>query len=108
MPLLADTRAALRRSEGANAKVETLVKTAESLTGTVDSASRLAYRVLSNPLVKIVAFFSGTRRAAARLREITDPSAGAPGRFARARRAAAADSARATKASRRSKRSNPG
>lgn len=85
LPMLDDARVALRKSENANAKVETLVKTAESLTGTVDSASRLAYRLLSNPLVKLLAFFSGTRRAVSRLREITEPTKAKKGRFARAR-----------------------
>lgn len=87
LPLLADTRAALRKAEGANAKVDNLVRTAESLTGTVDSATRLAHRVLTNPFVKVVAFFSGTRRAAQRLKEVTDLEGPAGGRMTRARRA---------------------
>ena len=42
--------------------------TAESVTGTVDSASRLAYIAMSNPVIKGVAFASGTAKAARRLR----------------------------------------
>ena len=104
LPMLDDARVALRKSENANAKVETLVKTAESLTGTVDSASRLAYRLLSNPLVKLLAFFSGTRRALSRLREITEPAKAKKGRFARARE----DAQRQAKLSSDGRRSKPG
>jgi len=45
-----------------------LVTTAESVTGTVDSASRLAYIAMANPVIKGVAFASGTAKAARRLR----------------------------------------
>ena len=86
LPLLADTRAALRRAEGDNSKVDALLLTAQSITGTVDSASKLAYGVLANPVVKVLALLSGTRRAAGRLREVTDPSGPAVGRIGRARR----------------------
>jgi hypothetical protein len=42
--------------------------TAESISGTVDSASRLAYLALSNPVIKALAFGAGTARAARRFR----------------------------------------
>jgi uncharacterized protein YoxC len=48
-------------------RVDALVSTAESVTGTVDSASKLAYRTLSNPVVKAVALGAGTKRAIQRL-----------------------------------------
>ncbi len=48
-------------------RVDALVSTAESLTGTVDNASKLAYRTLSNPVVKAVALGAGTKRAIQRL-----------------------------------------
>jgi len=41
---------------------------AESIGGTVDSASRLAYLAFSNPLIKAVALGTGTSRAVRRLR----------------------------------------
>jgi hypothetical protein len=44
-------------------RVDALVSTAESLTGAVDNASKLAYRTLSNPVVKAVALGAGTKRA---------------------------------------------
>lgn len=73
LPLLADTRSALRKADGANRKTDALLDVATSLTGTADSASRLAYKVVSNPLVKVLAFFTGTRRAAKRLADVTAP-----------------------------------
>ena len=80
LPLLADTRSALRKADGANRKTDALLDVATSLTSTADSASRLAYKVVSNPLVKVLAFFTGTRRAAKRLADAT-----APGRRDRSR-----------------------
>jgi hypothetical protein len=56
---------------GANAEIERLggvITTAESIGGTVDSVSRLAYLAFSNPVIKTMAFASGTSRAASRLR----------------------------------------
>ena len=81
LPLLADTRSALRKADGANRKTDALLDVATSLTSTADSASRLAYKVVSNPLVKVLAFFTGTHRAAKRLADAT-----APGRRDRSRR----------------------
>jgi hypothetical protein len=52
-------------------RADGLLDTAESVTATVDSASRLAYHTLSNPIVKVLAFGSGTRKAARRLRRAT-------------------------------------
>ena len=49
-------------------RVDTLLGTAESIGSTVDSASRLAYLALSNPIIKALAFASGTGRATRRLR----------------------------------------
>jgi hypothetical protein len=49
-------------------RLDHLVTTAESVTGTVDSASRLAYIAMANPVIKGVAFASGTAKAARRLR----------------------------------------
>lgn len=57
----------------ANAEIERLggvLETAESIGGTVDSASRLAYLAFSNPVIKAMAVASGTSRAARRFRRI--------------------------------------
>ncbi len=45
-------------------RVDDLLGTAESIGGTVDSASRLAYLAFSNPVIKGLAVASGTGRAA--------------------------------------------
>ena len=68
VPLLTDVHSAVRQANGDPVKVESLLETAESVTGTVDSASRLAYAVVSNPLIKVLAFASGSSRALRRLR----------------------------------------
>lgn len=68
VPLLTDARAAVRQTNGDLVRMESLLETAESVTGTVDSASRLAYAVVSNPLVKVLAFASGSTKAMRRLR----------------------------------------
>ena len=49
-------------------RVDGILGTAESISGTVDSASRLAYLAFSNPVIKVLAFATGTGRAARRLR----------------------------------------
>jgi hypothetical protein len=72
VPVLDDLRDTVR---GANIELERfdrLVTTAESVTGTVDSASRLAYLAMANPVIKGVAFASGTAKAARRLRRRED------------------------------------
>src|SRR5213078_1275316 len=55
----------------ANAELERLdglIESASSVTATVDSASYLAYLVFSNPVIKAIAFGTGTARAAKSLR----------------------------------------
>jgi uncharacterized protein YoxC len=49
-------------------RVDGLLGAAESISSTVDSASRLAYETFSNPVIKVLAFGTGTRRAARRFR----------------------------------------
>jgi hypothetical protein len=49
-------------------RVDNLLGTAESISTTVDSASRLAYLTFSNPVIKMLAFGTGTARAARRFR----------------------------------------
>ena len=59
----------------ANVEIERLggvMGTAESIGGTVDAASRLAYLAFSNPLIKAMALATGTSRAARRFRRGQD------------------------------------
>ena len=45
-------------------RIDRMVGTAETISGTVDAASRLAYTAVSNPMIKGLAAASGTGRAA--------------------------------------------
>ena len=53
-------------------RVDGLLGTAESISGTVDSASRLLYLAFSNPVIKAMALASGTGRAARSFRRNRD------------------------------------
>ena len=75
LPLLADTRAALREASGVNRKADALLESAASLTGTADAASKLAYKAVTNPVVKVMAWATGSRRALARLAKSPEPKA---------------------------------
>jgi len=66
--LLAEMRDTVGQATSELQRVDGLLDTAESISGTVDSASRLAYLALSNPLIKLMAFGTGTARAARRFR----------------------------------------
>ena len=68
VPILADMRAAVEMANAELARVDEIMDRAESIGGTVDSASRLAYLAFSNPIIKAVALGSGTSRAVRRLR----------------------------------------
>jgi hypothetical protein len=68
VPLLTDVHTAVRQANGDLIHVEGLLETAESISGTMDSASRLALAAFSSPMVKIAALAAGTSRAFRRLR----------------------------------------
>lgn len=68
VPLLADVHTAVRQANADLERVDTLLGTAESISTTVDSASRLAYLAFSNPVIKVLSLAAGTSRAARRLR----------------------------------------
>lgn len=73
VPVMAELGETVR---SANVELERLggvLGTAESIGGTVDSASRLAYLAFSNPLIKTMALASGTSRAARRFRRGREP-----------------------------------
>lgn len=58
----------IARARGELDRVDDLVGSAEALTETVGSASRVAHAVLAVPLIKVLAFGAGTARAGRRLR----------------------------------------
>lgn len=68
LSLLADMRSSLGLANAELDRVDGLLGTAQSISATADSASRLAYVTLSNPIIKVLAFGTGTARAAKRLR----------------------------------------
>ena len=68
VPVMADLGDAVRSANAELERLDDVLGTAESIGGTVDSASRLAYLAFSNPVIKAIALASGTGRAARRFR----------------------------------------
>jgi hypothetical protein len=68
LPLVADLRSTVVRATDDLERVDGLIVRAESISATVDSASRLAYLAFSNPVIKALAFGTGTARAVRRFR----------------------------------------
>lgn len=68
IPVVVELRDTVRQATNDLERVDGLLDTAESISGTVDSASRLAYLAFSNPVIKAMAFAAGTSRAARRMR----------------------------------------
>ena|SRR5579871_5508815 len=67
-PILAELRDAVAQANAELDRADGVLVTTEHIQNTVDSASRLAYAAFSNPVIKTVAFTSGTSRAWRRLR----------------------------------------
>lgn len=63
LPLISDMHAAIKQANSDLIKVDTLLDTAESISTTMDSASRLAYTAVANPVVKTLAAGTGMARA---------------------------------------------
>ena len=74
VPLLLQMRGIAERTEAELVRMDGLLETAASVSSTVESASHLAYLAFSNPIIKILAFGSGTGRAVSRLRRRRDRS----------------------------------
>lgn len=68
VPLVSDLRTTVSQANVELERVDTVLQTAESISGTLDAASRLAYLAFSNPVIKAVAAGAGAARAARRLR----------------------------------------
>jgi len=67
--MIAEMRGAVRDASYEVERVDALLTTAESVGDNLDSASRLVRRTVQNPVVKVMAFSTGTRRAVARMRK---------------------------------------
>lgn len=71
-PVVAGLRLTVEQAEADLQRVEGILDSAERITTTVDTASRLTYRALSPPLIKTMSVVAGVRRAGRRLRGRTD------------------------------------
>lgn len=67
VPLLEELRDAVREAGAEVERVDELLDAAESISATVDSASRLGYLAFRAPLIRFVAFFKGVGRFLRRL-----------------------------------------
>ncbi len=59
VPLVHDARVVVDQAATEMLRVGDVLDSAEAVSSTVDSASRLAYRAFSNPVVKILAYSTG-------------------------------------------------
>ncbi|HMC40956.1 MAG TPA: hypothetical protein VKI19_14925 [Acidimicrobiales bacterium] len=67
--VIGDAEATIARARGELDRVDDLVGSAEAITHTVGSASRVAHAALFSPLIKLLAFGAGTARAGRRFRD---------------------------------------
>ena len=67
VPLISDIHTAVRQANGDLVQVEAILERTESIKGTVDSASRLAYAAFATPVIKLAAITAGLGQAARRL-----------------------------------------
>lgn len=68
--VIGDAEETIARARGELDRVDDLIGSAEALTETVGSASRVAHAVLAVPLIKVMAFGAGTARAGRRFRRV--------------------------------------
>src|SRR3546814_12808404 len=76
VPVMTELGATVRTANVELDRLHGVLGRAESIGGTVDSASRLAYTAFSNPALKAIALASGTSRAATPLRQPRSGSRG--------------------------------
>jgi predicted PurR-regulated permease PerM len=67
VPLLDELRATVQDAGAEVGRVDDLLDAAESISSTVDSATRLSYLAFRAPLLRFVAFFKGVGRFVGRL-----------------------------------------
>jgi hypothetical protein len=63
LPLIADMHASIQETSTDLARVDTLLDTADSISATMDTAARIAYNTVSNPVVKAISAGTGIARA---------------------------------------------
>ena len=69
VPVLEQLQVTVARANGDLERLDGLLDTAQSVTATVDSASRLAFVIIGNPLIRGLAAAAGVARAARVLRK---------------------------------------
>jgi len=67
VPLVRDARVVVDQAATEMVRVGDVLESTEAVSATVDSASRLAYRALANPVVKVLAYGTGLGSALRRL-----------------------------------------
>jgi uncharacterized protein YoxC len=67
IPLVAAMRSTVANANQQLDRVDALVGTAENISATMDSATDLAYRVFSDPVVKVLSLGAGASRVRRRL-----------------------------------------
>lgn len=68
LPVVSELQRTVSQANAELERVDGLIESAQSVTVTLDSFSRLAYLTFSNPVIKAAAFAAGTGRAARALR----------------------------------------
>jgi hypothetical protein len=78
VPLMGELRTTVERAGAEVDRVDDLLETAESISATVDSASRLGYLAFRAPIIRVVALGKGITRGTRRLagRAALDAKAG--------------------------------
>ena len=71
--LAAEMRVALRDAENEVDRVGALITAAESVGDHIDTASRIVSKTVTNPVVKVLALGTGTKRAVRRMRTGDQP-----------------------------------
>lgn len=69
LPLIDDASRTVASANAELVKVDELVDSAQSISGTVDATSHLFYLAFSNPIIKAMALGTGTAKAARALRK---------------------------------------
>jgi hypothetical protein len=66
--VIGEAEATIARAQGELDRVDDLIGSAEAITETVGSATRLAHTAFATPVIKIMALGAGTARAGRRIR----------------------------------------
>jgi hypothetical protein len=80
LALVHDMREALRDAENEVDRVGALLTAAENVGDHIDTASRIVSATVTNPVVKVLALGTGTKRAVRRMRSGDDVKDGTRGR----------------------------